>query len=296
MASRPHDKGIVHRDLKPENVFLTSDGQVKILDFGLAKAMTVAAADGHGHRSRDCPRHGRVHGARADRGQVVDGRADLFALGVVFYEMLAGRRAFERETAAETMTVSSRKIRQTCRPGELTCRHSTTSCGIAWRGIRRSVSSRRAIWCSVCRRCRRRLAQDPSRPRLSWFIVGLARQAEVAAWAIVAALAVTLGAGWVTWRRGDTSGTPPSCALPGDPPDKSAWVATLGAPAGSNSGTISPDGGTLAFVATDTRGRACSGCGRLKASVLVRSTGRTEQRFRSGRQTAGSSGSSHRRA
>ena len=79
---------------------------------------------------------------------------------------------------------------------------------------------------------------------------------EVAAWAIVAALAVALGVGWMSWRRGQTSLAPRVVArFEVDPPDKSAWVATLGAPAGSNSGTISPDGRMLAFVATDTKGK-----------------------------------------
>ena len=69
-------------------------------------------------------------------------------------------------------------------------------------------------------------------------------------------MTVALGAGWVMWRRGHTSGAPPVAPrFQVNPPDKSSWVATLGAPAGSNSGTISPDGRTLAFVATDTTGK-----------------------------------------
>src|SRR5688572_7586202 len=104
--SSAHGKGIVHRDLKPENLFLTSDGQVKILDFGLAKAMS----EGDAVETAVVTDPGTVLGTvgymapEQIRGQTVDGRADLFALGVVFYEMLSGRRAFERETAAETMT------------------------------------------------------------------------------------------------------------------------------------------------------------------------------------------------
>ena len=103
-----HDKGIVHRDLKPENVFVMSDGQVKILDFGLAKAI----ADGRGQETETVARTdpGTVLGTvgymapEQIRGQEIDGRADLFALGAVLYEMLAGRRAFHRDTPAETMT------------------------------------------------------------------------------------------------------------------------------------------------------------------------------------------------
>jgi len=103
-----HDKGIVHRDLKPENVFLLNDGQVKILDFGLAKARIDAKGSESETLAGTDP--GTVLGTvgymspEQVRAQPVDARSDLFSLGAILYEMLSGRRAFHRATTAETMT------------------------------------------------------------------------------------------------------------------------------------------------------------------------------------------------
>jgi Tol biopolymer transport system component len=107
-----HDEGIVHRDLKPENVFVTRDGRVKILDFGLARQNLSGQAtdDTRSPTVAGSTEPGTVMGTvgymspEQVRGHPADSRSDIFSFGTVLYEMLTGRRAFQRDTGAETMT------------------------------------------------------------------------------------------------------------------------------------------------------------------------------------------------
>ena len=112
-----HDRGVIHRDLKPENLWITKEGRLKILDFGLAKhgvpvahgsqsfLATEAVSPGHVFRTEE----GLVLGTMGYmspeqvRGEAVDARSDIFSFGVVLFEMVTGKRAFDRDTAADTM-------------------------------------------------------------------------------------------------------------------------------------------------------------------------------------------------
>ncbi|HKM46065.1 MAG TPA: protein kinase [Terriglobales bacterium] len=107
-----HEKGIVHRDLKPENLFVTKDGRVKILDFGLAK---LVQADPGSQTSMPTVTHGGTEAGvvmgtagymspEQVRGMALDPRSDIFSFGAILYEMLSGKRAFHGETPADTMS------------------------------------------------------------------------------------------------------------------------------------------------------------------------------------------------
>jgi len=110
-----HDRHIVHRDLKPENLFLTHDGRVKILDFGVAKLQPAPSDNRSVEQMTTVTKTGAVIGTVAYmspeqlRGKAVDHRSDIFSFGAILYELLTGCRAFRGETEVDTMTAVLRE-------------------------------------------------------------------------------------------------------------------------------------------------------------------------------------------
>jgi Tol biopolymer transport system component len=129
-----HEKGIVHRDLKPENVFVTKDGRVKILDFGLAK-LTHAEEGSSGGTNLPTATGGTEPGVvlgtlgymspEQVKGRPADLRSDIFSFGAILYEMLSGHRAFHGDSAAETMSAILRE-----EPPDLSATNQTVPPGL----------------------------------------------------------------------------------------------------------------------------------------------------------------------
>jgi Tol biopolymer transport system component len=249
-----HEKGLVHRDLKPENIFLLADGQVKILDFGLARPVAAFTGSGTTETVLALTDPGTVMGTigymapEQVGSQHVDTRGDVFALGAVLYEMLSGTRAFARETAAETMAAILRED-----PPDLLSRRAEISPDLD-RLIRHCLEKNPAE--------RFQSARDVAFALESLLASGTgatamaagarhevagARRLRVAV--ACAALAVVAAAGWAVGRFGTARSNPdvePLTRLdvalpPGDTFPPSGMLSSV---------ALAPDGRTLYYVAS----------------------------------------------
>ncbi len=258
-----HDRGIVHRDLKPANIKVTPDGLVKILDFGLAKAMATDSTSGDLMNSPTlsvrATEAGLVLGTAAymapeqARGRAVDKRADIWAFGVVLFEMLTGRQLFEGETATDVVAaVLTQPIDLGVVPAIVPGRVRDLIARCLERDPKRRLrdigEARLALEAPV----------GASSPGFSGVHATgesdskLVRRSTILPWGIAAAAVVAaLATGAFAWRAAGISPSPARFSLEIGPPAAGPFIV------GSNAGgaTISPDGSTVAFIAQAGAGR-----------------------------------------
>jgi serine/threonine protein kinase len=281
-----HEKGVVHRDLKPENLFVTRDGRVKILDFGLAKLKPQKLA---GSVNTDAPTRmpqtdpGVVMGTvgymspEQVRGQEADHRSDIFSFGAILYEMLSGRRAFLAESLAETMTAivkeelsglseinaqvppALERIVRRCLEKRPERRfHSAHDLGFALEALSAPSSSSGSNLTTAANALIEGKAKSSAWQSRIWMIATV----------VVSLIALALGLASFTRPSTETR----AVRLTFTPPPELAFNDTQ-----PDAAVISPDGQKLAFTATSADG---------KSMLYVRSLNSTEVKLLPGSENA----------
>jgi len=253
-----HERGVIHRDLKPANIKLTPEGQVKVLDFGLAKAINNESQSSTMSNSPTlslaATQAGVILGTAAymspeqAKGKTVDRRSDIWAFGVVVYEMLTGKMMFSGETVSETMAqVMMKDPDWTALPATTPARLRDLLRRCLTRDPRYRIRDIGDVRIAIEEIIAQPEAQlSAAQATVQQIAVTTSRR--VLPWSIAAALAVSLVIiAWAPWRRAVT-------------PDVMRMAVDLGADASLTIGTgasafLSPDGKLLAFLAAKSAGQ-----------------------------------------